>query len=48
MRLDYILEMDPESSCIVHHNLTEVWERCYYQYKNDSLNADGEIVSKFD
>ena len=48
MELDDILEMDPESNCVVHHELTENWKSCYYQYKNDSPDPDGKIVSKFD
>ena len=48
MELNDILKMSPESSCVIHHELTENWKNCYYQLKNDSSNPKGKIISTFD
>lgn len=46
--LEEILKMDPNSSCILHHNLIEEFSSCYYQFKNDSPDRDRKIISKWD
>ena len=48
MDLDEILKLSPNTSCVIHHELTETWEGCYYQYKNDSADPNGVIISTFD
>ena len=48
MELKDILRMSHESGCVIHHELTESWDHCYYQYKNDKSNNNGKIISMFD
>jgi hypothetical protein len=48
MKLQDILKIKETSECIVHHELTEDWKNCYYQYKRDVSNSNGEVVSKFE
>ncbi|MDA8670511.1 hypothetical protein N9L60_06095 [Flavobacteriales bacterium] len=48
MKLQDILKIKETSECIVHHELTEDWKNCYYQYKGDVSNSNGEVVSKFE
>ena len=43
-----ILQMNPNSSCIVHHEYTEIWSDCFCQYKNNSKNSDIKVLEKFD
>ena len=46
--LNRILQMNPNSSCIVYHELTETWSNCYFQYKDNSKNSDGKVFEKFE
>ena len=49
MKLQDILKIKETSECIVHHELTEDWKNCYYQYNlGDESYNNGEVVSKFE
>jgi antitoxin component YwqK of YwqJK toxin-antitoxin module len=48
MKLQDILKIKETSECIVHHELTEDWKNCYYQYNSSHFLLMDGVVSKFE